>query len=245
MLFPFSVAKWRTWLERVEAGRDDGFPIERALRWMQLESGGNVCSVGRVGKAGEAYPGHVYEAGLAQTYFSSPSSRAYGVTVDQLRAKCGGGTSMPTNLTDADRLLHARVHMDTCRDHRDRTRSRLSRAGVSIAESSNDFWNFVKLTHAAPAMFDYLGRSGASTWRQFRRFIEGQSYAQLAAVNSGIASRVWRLGVDGKRTRTDYLARVFRNCEEFGGSGGFVELELVLLLALAMGAHLVITRFLA
>lgn len=238
-LFPFSVRKWTKWLEEVQADQRDAVPIERALRWIQIESGGNACSIGRVGKPGEQYPGHVYEAGLAQTYFSSPGAIAHGVTVDQVRADCGSSTSMPQNLTDERRRFHARLAIETVRDHRRRARERLLRHGASLAENTNAFWCWVKLVHAAPAMFDFLGAAKRHygffpSWSQFRAYVDGLSYESRYAINKIIATRAAATPAPGK---DDYLTRVWRNCEHFagmpGGGGGFVELELLLLLGVA------------
>lgn len=173
--FPFAVEKWRRWI--AEAMEDDGdgsdpVPIDLVLKWIEMESGGNVCGVGRVGKPGEPYPGHVFEAGLAQTYFSTPNERRHGVTSAELRRRCSG-TSMPQNLDDDDRRTQARVCLDTIQEARDIARARLVRAGVAWPE--RDFWCFVKLYHALPALYAFLAaakRAGqATSWATFRAFI--------------------------------------------------------------------------
>jgi hypothetical protein len=232
MIWPFNVAKWLPWLERVQpANTRDAFPLARALRWIQLESGGNACAVGRVGGSHDTYPGHVYEAGLAQTYFETPSTARFGVTSAELRADCSS-TSMP-DLTDERRLLHARVALETCKDLRARARAKLLLNGASLAESSDDFWAFVKLAHAAPALFDYVGAAKRHlgmfpTWRQFKGYVSGLSYESLYAINHGIAARAY----DSAHNHTTYLDRVWNNCEAFaGGAGGFIELELLVVLA--------------
>jgi hypothetical protein len=198
--FAFSVEKWRPWLSRFDS-LVDPFPMDLALQWVRMESGGNVCAVGRV------EGGHVYEAGLAQTYFTSPSAVKFGVTSAQLRAKCSG-TTMPTNLTDADRELQARVAMDTVREARAQARSKLAAAGVSYPESSADFWAFVKLRHALPGLYSYLGPckraiGGTPTWMQFRAYVESLTPTQLAAIDAGTARYAGAFD------------RVWHNCETF------------------------------
>jgi hypothetical protein len=229
MIFNLSVSKWKPWLERVQAeDPSDPFPIDRALRWIELESGGNMCSVGRVG--GD----HVYEAGLAQTYFETADSVVFGVTSDELRAKCTG-TSMPTDLTDDDRMLQARVALLDMKAHRARARSKLKANGASLAESGRDFWCFVKLVHALPGLYSYVGAAKRSlgsfpSWDQFKRYVLSLDAAGLAAIDQGTA-----------RYQSAFK-RVFDNCEKFAGAGGgWIEIELLLLLAgLALLAHYVI-----
>lgn len=244
MLFPFNVEKWRKWVVLAEGQQfGDPAPIERVLRWCQIESGGNACAVGRVDN------GHVYEAGLGQTYFSSPDAVVFGATVDDVRADCGVGTSMPTNLTDERRIFHARMLLLTVKDHRRRARERLSRNGGDLAEGSDEFWRWVKLVHAAPAMFDFLPACKRAlgkfpTWSEFKSWFGGLSYESRYAINKTIAQRAAATPAPGK---DDYMTRVWRNCEHFaniGGSSGVGSLELVMLLALGAAAFL-LPRFLA
>jgi hypothetical protein len=207
MTFDFNIEKWRKWFGAVDS-LVDSFPDDLALKWTEMESGGNVCSVGRVDS------GHVYEAGLAQTYFDTPTTVKYGVTSLQLRADCaGGGTTMPgTNggapLSDARRILHARVALLTMKDARAAARSRLGNAGVRWPESSADFWAFVKLDHALPALARFLAPAKKAlgfepTWAQFRAYVDDLSGAELDAVVPGLSRRVSAFG------------RVWANCEEF------------------------------
>lgn len=235
-MFPFAVEKWRPWLMRVQpAGTSDPCPLDRVLRWFQVESNGNVCSVGRVDN------GHVYEAGLAQTYFETPTTSKYGVTSSQLRARCSG-TTMPTNLTDDDRELQARVGLATVKDHRAKARAKLKTNGAMLAENSNEFWCWVKLVHASPAVYDFLPHAKRAigrfpSWREFRGYVESLTYEERAAINQIVAQRADAQPAEGKRP---WLDRVFDNCEAFagGGDGGFASFELVLLLAIAGAAYL-------
>lgn len=164
MAFAWAVEKWRPWVDRVQQLDLDPFPADLVLKWFELESGGNECSQGFAGK----------EAGLAQTYFDTPSTVKFGVTFDVLRRKCSGGTRTQ-DLTDDDRLLHARVGVATCKEARGKARAKLSAVGVAWSESSFDFWAFVKLDHALPAVYAMLGpakKAGAAgSWSDFRGYV--------------------------------------------------------------------------
>jgi hypothetical protein len=200
MSFPFNVEKWRVWLDRAQRFDTDPAPVDLMLEWMRTESGGNVCNVGRVGKADDlergfdppVYVGHVYEAGLAQTYFDSPTTVRFGVTSAQLRAKCSG-TTMPTNLTDDDRAMHARVCVETIKAERGKARAALSKAGVSWPEDGRDFWAFVKLRFAIPALAAFVApaaRAGrASSWGDFRGYVLGLTLTERAAISPVVARR--------------------------------------------------------
>jgi hypothetical protein len=195
--FAANIEKWRKWFGAVDS-LVDSIPDDIALKWTDMESGGNVCSVGRVEN------GHVYEAGLAQTYFDTPATVKYGVTSQQLRADCaGGGTTMPgTNstapLSDARRILHARVALLTMKDARKAARERLAAAGVSWPESSADFWSFVKLNHVLPALQKFLAPCIKAlgfkpTWTQFRAYVESLSVSEmdsLAPIVNGWRGRI-------------------------------------------------------
>lgn len=241
MTFPFNVEKWRDWLAREQAGASDPAPLDRVLRWLQVESGGNACSVGRV------EDGHVYEAGLAQTYFETPSTVKHGVTSSMLRQRCSG-TAMPTNLTDDDRKMHARVAIATVKEHRQRARAKLQASGAILAENTDEFWAWVKLVHASPAVYDFLAAAKRDigrvpTWFEFKRYVRSLSYDQRAKINLTVAQRAAATPAAGK---APWLDRVFDNCDEFAGiadGGGFFNLELGLLLAIAAAAYL-LTRVL-
>jgi hypothetical protein len=200
--FAFNIEKWRKWLDGAQLFDADPFPTDLQLKWMEMESAGNACGVGKVEN------GHVFEAGLAQTYFETPTTVKYGVTSAQLRAKCSG-TSMPTDLTDDDRRMHARVAVATFKETRAKARAKLSATGVRWSETSFDFWAFVKLHHALPALYAFLGPAkaagAASSWATFRAYVLGLTSAQRAAISPVVAQNY----------STASIAHWFDTCEEF------------------------------
>ncbi len=151
---PAAVSQWAPWLMKAQAEQQDPFPIERALRFLQLESGGKACATGRI----DHTSGHVYEAGIAQTYFERPDTVVHGVTSAELRALCAceGTTTHGGECTDHAKEIHAQVAMADLKSHRARARVKLAGAGVPWAETDDDFWQAVKLVHALPAMFSFL-----------------------------------------------------------------------------------------
>ena len=164
--FPAPVEAWRSLIDQAAAG--SGVPTDFLLKWVQVESFGNPCSLG--------IPG--IEAGIAQTYH--PDDDLYGATFDQLRAAC-----VPDTQKQARPLRRRR---SGCRSGRWSTWSGNSRvvsfhllaAGVNWPETSADFWSLVSLRHALPAwVTSYLGPCGEdlghapATWAEFRGWIEG------------------------------------------------------------------------
>ncbi len=225
MGFAASVERWRDLVEAHEADDGDPFPTELALKWFELESGGNPCSTGRV-----AY-GHVYEAGLAQTYFETPDSVVFGVTSAQLRAACGciGTTQSGGSCTDGGKAMHVDVALRDQRNHRARARAKLQLVGVDWPEGERDFWCFVKLHHALPGLYSYLAPCKRAlgrepTWDEYKAWVGARSATELAAIDSGTARYASEFG------------RIWRNCEAFAGEGSPGVVELALLLALGAAA---------
>ncbi len=166
-IFPPLIEQWRPWFERADAAIAHGnpfpdpFPIDLALKWCALESGGNACATGKI--VGD----HVVEAGLAQTYFETPTTRVLGITSAELRALCPcEGTSQNGGvLTDHARQIHAQVAIGDMHSHRDRARARLAKAGVAVNEQTKDFACFVKLVHALPGPVQLRGASSRGSNR--------------------------------------------------------------------------------
>jgi hypothetical protein len=193
-----AVGQWASWLMAAQV-TNDPFPIDRALKWIELESGGNACAVGRV------VGSHVMECGLAQTYFDLPETVCYGFTSAQLRALCAcdGVSQHGGACTDSAKEAHGRVAMLDMMAHRRRARMKLDAAGVTLDEKSTDFWRFTKLTHALPGMFSFLRPSGAHDWGYFREWVESKKPSELVAFDKGTARYCGSFG------------RAFDNCEKF------------------------------
>jgi hypothetical protein len=189
--FPAPVEAWRSLIEREAAGT--GVPVDFLLTWVRYESYGNPCALGIPGK----------EAGIAQTYH--PDDDRYGATFDELRAPCVPGKQEQARpLTSAEKDQQAGSLVALVKGARDATRAHMSRAGVTWAESSSDFWKLVKLRHALPAWgADYLGPCGKdlghppATFAEFREWIEGLSEEQVIAINRNV--RPWASLAQRKR----------------------------------------------
>lgn len=179
---PAAVAMWSAWLMKAQ-DINDPFPIEKALKWIELESGGQACAVGRV--QGE----HVMECGLSQVYFELPETVCYGFTSAQLRALCAcvGVGQHGAPCSDQAKEAHARVAMLDMMAHRKRARAKLDAAGVTLDEKSFDFLAMVKTVHCLPGLFSFLRPSGAHDWGFFKQWIQSKTQAQLAAYDKGTA----------------------------------------------------------
>lgn len=209
-IFPPLIEQWRVWFERAQAADTDPddvkdpFPIQRSLKWAALESGGNACATGRI--QGD----HVMEAGLAQTYFDTPTTRVFGITSAELRAlcPCEGVSQHGGTPSDHAKQIHTEIALKDMRSHRARARARLAKAGVTWDEGGLDFWCAVKLVHALPGLFSYLAHAkdaagGTVTWALFKGYVQTRTQAELAAVDAGTARY------------SGAFSRVWANCESF------------------------------
>ena len=178
--FPAPVEAWRALI--VEKADGTGLPIEFLLMWVQKESYGNPCSLGIPQR----------EAGIAQTYH--PDDDRFGATFDELRAPCvPGKQELARPLTAAEKDCQVTSLVGLVKNARDVTRGHMSRAGVTWAETSTDFWKLVKLRHALPAWgADYLARCTdalghpPATFAEFREWIESLSDDEVVAINKHV-----------------------------------------------------------
>ena len=178
--FPAPVEAWRSLVAQKADGT--GLPIDFLLMWVQRESYGNPCALG--------IPG--VEAGIAQTYH--PDDDRFGATFEELRAACVSGKQEQARpLTTEEKNLQVTSLVGLVKSARDAARAQMKRAGVKWAESSTDFWKFVKLRHALPAWgSDYLrpcaGALGhpPATFAEFRAWIESLTEDQVIAINAKV-----------------------------------------------------------
>jgi hypothetical protein len=199
-----AVEQYRPLLQRL--GPD--LPIDFMMASIDEESGGNNCSLG--------IPG--VEAGIMQTFH--PSDDRFGATFSQLRTNCSGQIPIRP-LTADEQLLQARVAVNAIRQFRDQARQRLAAVGATWSESSNDFWNFVKLGHGLPAMQTdllrqitaSLGRPPAS-WDEFKAITLSMAPAQFPPSLVRFAAAA---SVRGLQNR---IADVLVNAENAGKFGG-------------------------
>jgi len=161
-----------------------------ALKWIDLESGGNPCEVGSPAARGP--DGNPRELGIAQLYNPDDLHR-FGVTGAQLRAYCvpgndhavtykgrtvrGFSSALLRPLTavemqdQADAAVRLIAHcMSTA------TQDLVAvNAGAAWSPSTRNFWTLVKLQHGLPglsrsgmpAVARRLGRAPRS-WQEFR-----------------------------------------------------------------------------
>lgn len=181
MSFGPAVEAWRDLVTEL-AGE---VPVEFVLAWMAPESAGNICARG-------AYSGsHVKEAGLAQTYFETASTRVHGVTSGELRAMCAGiSQQLARPPTDDERRMHAQLAVDTIADHRAIADDRLAAAGVSWGEV--DCWRLTKLAFALPCIPKYLPHlaqqgEDVGSWEAFRAVVTTQTLDGARALDAATA----------------------------------------------------------
>lgn len=141
--FPPLVERWRAEV----AKRSGDLPVDAILEWIQIESGGDMCSTGMPG-----------EAGIFQLSF--PDDAKYGATLERLRAICE--RSKRQNPADISWLSEEDLDMEVGAGirkilaARDTVRHVFSQNGVSWPEASFDFGSAVKQIHATPGVITEL-----------------------------------------------------------------------------------------
>ena len=224
MAFSSKVEAWRATLEE----QANGIPINFLLSWLQHESGGNPCSVGFAGEVGRD-GSRRFEAGIGQQFFQGRvggslaelmNVRVHGVSLATLRAPCSGQN--PTRaLTDDELRANVTAFLGDVEKMREKTHAQLSAVQAECDdESVEDFWQFVKLQHALPAIpIELLGpakESGASdSFGRFRGFVEGLEPAELNKLARFSAPFAYN-----KLGTFVGLGRLFDNAEKTGRGSG-------------------------
>ncbi len=154
-------------------------PLPFALAWIEEESGGNPCAIGRADQKGP--DGFPREMGIAQLY-NPTDLRELRLSSSALRAYC----SIDPNdlervirpLTPAEISVQAKAAIDMVVKSRTAAEHALMAAGATWRSDSRDFWRLVKLVHGLPGLVNglsavakHLGRPPAS-WSEFRKAIE-------------------------------------------------------------------------
>jgi hypothetical protein len=164
-----SVARWMALL--VPGCVAHQIPLEFALKWIEIESGGNPCAIGDPSQRGP--DGEPRELGIAQLH-NPDDLRAVGVASSELRAYCVPGTGVlarPLTLPEMSTQAVAAVGLiANCMAAAD-----LDLAAVGARWTGRDYWTLVKLRHGLPglarsgllAVTRLLGRAPES-WREFR-----------------------------------------------------------------------------
>jgi hypothetical protein len=188
---PPSVEQWGTHL--APGCLAHGIPLAYALKWIDLESGGNPCAIGSPASRGP--DGNPRELGIAQ-FYNPDDLRRFGVTGTQLRAYCVPGDNhavtykgrtvrgfssallRPLTATEMQEQADAAVKLIAyCMSTATRD-LRAVNAGATWSPATRNFWTMVKLQHGLPglsrsglrAVARRLGRAPRS-WEEFKATI--------------------------------------------------------------------------
>lgn len=188
--FSSLVESWRGPLEE----QANGIPIDFLLSWLTHESGGNPCATGFNGSVDPRDGRRKFEAGIGQQFFQTrpggsleelQNVRVNGVSLRELRTACSSGQGVARALTDEEKALQVTAFLGDVERMRAKTHAQLSAVQAECDdESVEDFWMFVKLQHALPAvpieLLPPAKESGASdSFGRFRGFVESLSAPEL------------------------------------------------------------------
>lgn len=204
--FPMLVERWRGEIAR----RAGDLPVDALLEWIQIESGGDMCSTGTS-----------REAGIWQLSF--PADAKYGATLVGLRAICE--KSKHQDPADISWLSSAELDMEVgagvrkVAAARDEVRRVFSANAVAWPEGSFDFGSAVKQVHAAPAVISELvpkitHRDGPPpSWRALRTSVMAFPVAQMGAGLQALAHAPSRHGLANRLEDTlnnaEYVGRAW------------------------------------
>lgn len=136
-------------------------PSMYAVKWIDIESAGNPCAVGKVDKVTRkilptaiAKDGHPKEMGIAQFY--NPDDLTYlHLTSAELRVYCVPGTDKLARALTADELtVQAKATIALIQKCHRAALADLAKIGATWSE--RDVWTLTKLQHGLPG----LSRSG-------------------------------------------------------------------------------------
>ncbi len=160
-----------------------GVPVDFAMAYLAIESGGNPCEVGERSAVGP--DGEPREVGLFQIY-NPDDFEALKAKASELRTYCvkpAPGTPNPQRLsrkmTSDEMIRHVKLGIDNIK-RQQRTADRfLTSNHVMWNPSGPDYWSFVKLVHGLPSIVNpgmsqvvvRLGRPPLS-WKEFRATYE-------------------------------------------------------------------------
>lgn len=162
---PPRVEQWATYL--APGCLAHGIQLPYALRWIEIESGGNPCACGYPAARGP--DGHPRELGIAQLY-NPDDLRRLGVTGAQLRAYCVPGSDHPVKFKGKvvrgfSSVLSRQLTTEEMQDQADATIKLIVHcmltaardlakvnAGAAWSLSRRNYWALVKLQHALPGL---------------------------------------------------------------------------------------------
>lgn len=179
-----------------------GFAPEFIMRWIEVESGGNPCAVGKIGVNGP--DGNPREMGLGQIY-NPDDLKTLGATGAELRAYCVPGTqklSRPLTATEMDRQVALTIALAV----KCRTAAKADYRAVGgdwSVLTARDQGKFTKLRHGLPV----LSKAGHATARAH--------YGRPATSWSEFVSAVSHASIKSTGDDSD-RARILANAEKTG-----------------------------
>jgi len=173
----YTVETWRPLITVLAEKSNPKLSVPYILKWIQLESGGNPCSIGQKINGPDGYP---KELGISQVYNPEDLKR-FHITGKELRAYCKPGFSSQVSrpLTQEEMTIQARMTIDLVLHCLTESGRSLIANKIPWSPNSKDFWKAVKLWHALPVIVrpgfanvtKYLGRAPIS-WTEFRKTYE-------------------------------------------------------------------------
>ena len=182
-----------------------GIQTPYTAKWLDMESGGNPCSVGNPGA--HAPDGFPREMGIAQ-FYNPDDLKMLGATSAELRAYCvpgdqhdvvykgktikGFSQALTRPLTPEEIAKQAAMTVGLIHKAVGSATADLMAAGATSpawSKTSRDFWRLVKLQHGLPvlsreglpAVKAFLGRA-PSSWAEFRACLQN-GQAKIDAKN--------------------------------------------------------------
>ena len=175
--FGYQTLIWEPIIQAVTYG--DPLLIQFHKAWIEKESGGNPCAIGKKGAKGP--DGSPREMGIYQLY-NPDDLKATGATGAKLRAYCSGdGQHCSRQLTSeemADQVRWGSMLINRCRASAGAVLSSVHAGAQWSPDAGPDYWRCVKLAHALPGLLRTgmrevtraLGRPPGS-WSEFRAVV--------------------------------------------------------------------------
>lgn len=220
-LAPVPIPSMKEWILAITSyAEKNNVQVPYAAKWMDMESGGNPCAVGRPDAHGP--DGNPREMGVAQFYNPDDLTR-FGLTGTELRAYCvpgdqhemvykgktikGFSQNMIRPMTKTEMEKQANATVDLIRTSKKEALSDLLRINATSSAWSSmrrDFWRLVKLQHGLPG----LSRSGLPAVAQYlkRAPIDWDEFKK--AIMTGLP----KLDTKTERYRSEFPA-IFTNAE--------------------------------
>jgi len=230
------VERWRP--EVTRAAQKYGVPVDPALKWIQIESGGDLSSIGSPFEVGPFQLNlNPHEAG---------NDGRFGATLEGLRVvarKSDERAKQHQDVSDVSWLTPAELDMAIGAGVRkvasaiQTARDMFAKTNTSWPEISPDFGNAVKQIHAAPAVVTELlpkivardGRS-PSNWEELHRLAMAFPVAQMGDGLRSLANSPSKHGLVNRLEDTLFNAEEFGQASKFGpawpGNGGVTRVTL-------------------